>query len=354
MTHIAVLGAGAGACAAAVDFVRRGAEVRLYTRSADRLAPIRAQGGLKVTGPLINDFVKIPVITSRLEEALDGADLIWILTTAAGHAHYAEACGSYLRDGQMIVLSPGSAGSLIVRQIIRQKGVRTDIGLVETLTLPMAARILEPGTVTIYARIRLRTAALPARDTPVAIDRLRPFIDPLPGTNVLELTLLNPNYLIHPVPYLMNLGEIERNDGHFPIYGLGWSPSVLRTMRAMDAEKMAVCRALGLPAPDIDAVYEEFGTGPIYRQSAAAVRTKVDTIPKVYDRFLDEDVPLALVTLASLGRMLGVPTPVADAVIQLASTVQGVDYWKTGRTVEALGIGGMSPAALRRYLHEGA
>jgi opine dehydrogenase len=354
MARIAVLGAGAGACAAAVDFGRRGAEVRLYTRSADRLEPIRAQGGLKVTGPLITDFARIPVITSRLEEALDGADLIWILTTAPGHAHYAEACGPLLRDGQTIVLSPGSAGSLVVRRILGERGYRAHVGLVETLTLPLAARILEPGTVTIYTRLRLRTAALPARDTPAAIERLRPFIDPLPGTNVLELTLLNPNYLIHPVPYLMNLGEIERNDGSFAIYGLGWSPSVLKTMRALDAEKMAVCRALGLPAPGIDDVYEEFGTGPIYRQSAAAARTKVDTIPKVYDRFLDEDVPLALVTLASVGRMIGVPTPVADAVIQLASTVQGVDYWKTGRTVEALGIAGKSPAELRRYLHEDA
>jgi opine dehydrogenase len=354
MTRIAVLGAGAGGCAAAVDFVRRGAEVRLYNRSADRLEPIRSQGGLNVTGPLVNGFVGIPVITSRLEQALDGADLIWILTTAQGHAHYAEACAPHLRDGQTIVLSPGSAGSLVMRQILRTRGVRARVALVETLTLPNAARLLEPGTVTIYTRIRLRTAALPARDTPLAIERLRSFIDPIPATNILELTLLNPNYLIHPVPYLMNLGEIERNDGHFAIYGLGWTPSVLKSMRAIDAEKMAVCRKLGLPAPDIDTVYDEFGTGPIYRQSADAARTRVDTIPKVYDRFLDEDVPLGLVTLASVGRMVGVPTPVSDAVIQLASTVQGVDYRKTGRTVEALGIAGKSPVELRRYLHEEA
>lgn len=354
MTRIAVLGSGAGGCAAAVDFVRRGAEVRLYNRSAERLAPIRAQGGLRVNGPLINEFVKIPLITSRLEEAIDGADLIWILTTAHGHAHYAEALAPHLREGQAIVLSPGSAGSLVVRGVLRARGAPARVGLVETLTLPAAARVLEPGAVTIYTRIRLRTAALPAKETPKAIERLGAFIDPILATNVLELTLLNPNYLVHPVPYLMNLGEIERNDGHFAIYALGWSPSVLKTMLAIDAEKIAVCRTLGLAAPDIDTVYDEFGTGPIYRQSAAAAQTKTDTIPKVYDRFIDEDVPLALVTLASVGRMIGVPTPVSDAVIQLASTVQGVDYWKTGRTVEALGIAGRTPEELRRYLHEEA
>jgi opine dehydrogenase len=352
MTRIAVLGAGAGGCGAAAELVRRGADVRLYNRSAERLAPLRSQGGLRVTGPVFSGFVEIPLITSRLEEALDGADLVWILTTAHGHAHYAEACAPHLRPEQTVVLSPGSAGSLVARQVLRARGVR--VGLVETLTLPVAARILEPGTVTIYTRIRLRTAALPARDTPAAVERLRPFVDPIPATNVLELTLLNPNYLIHPLPYLLNLGEIERTDGIFAFYGLGWTPSVLKTVRVLDGEKMAVCRALGLPAPDIDAVYEEFGTGPMYRQSADAARTRVDTIPKVDDRFLDEDVPLALVTLASVGRMVGVPTPVADAAIELASTVRGVDYWKIGRTVEALGIAGKSPTELRRYLHEEA
>jgi opine dehydrogenase len=354
MTRIAVLGAGAGGCAAAVDFVQRGAEVRLYNRSAERLEPVRSQGGLRVNGPLINDFVKIPLITSRLEEAVGGADLIWILTTAHGHAHYAEALAPHLAEGQTIVLSPGSAGSLVTRQILRARGVRARVHLVETLTLPAAARILEPGTVTVYTRIRLRTAALPGKETAAAIARLSAFIDAIPATNVLELTLLNPNYLVHPVPYLMNLGEIERSEGIFAIYALGWTPSVLKTMHAIDGEKMAVCRALGLSAFPIDTVYEEFGTGPIYRQSAAALKTRTETIPKVEGRFLDEDVPLALVTLASLGRMVGVPTPVSDAVIQLASTVQSVDYWTSGRTVEALGIAGRTPEALRRYLHEEA
>jgi opine dehydrogenase len=354
MTRIAVLGAGAGGCAAAVEFVRRGAEVRLYNRSAERLNSVRAQGGLQVNGPLLNEFVKIPVITSRIEDAIEGADLIWILTTAQGHAHYAETLAPHLAAGQTIVLSPGSAGSLVMRQILRARGIRARVGFVETLTLPAAARVLEPGTVTIYARLRLRTAALPGRDTSTAVARLATFIDAVPATNVLELTLLNPNYLIHPVPYLMNLGEIERNHGIFAIYALGWTPSVLKTMRALDAEKIAVCRAVGVAALDIDTVYDEFGTGPIYRQSAAALKTKTDTIPKVYDRFLDEDVPLALVTLASLGRMLGVPTPVAHAVIELASTVRAVNYWRTGRTVEALGIGGRSATELRRYLHEDA
>lgn len=352
MIRIAVLGAGAGGCAAAADFVLRGAEVRLYNRSPERLEAIRRQGGIRACGPVVAEFVKIPIVTTRLEEALDGADLVWFFTTAHGHAHYAEICAPHLREGQPVILSPGSAGSLIMRKILRERHPGLRPILAETLSLPYVARILEPGSVTIYCRMRVRLAALPATETARLIARVAPLLEAIPATNVLEVALLNPNYLIHPLPYLMNLGEIERNQGMFAIYSLGMTPSILKVMHALDAEKMAVCRAVGVPAPDIDAVYDEFGTGPMYRQSEAAAKTQVGGIPEVHDRFLDEDVPLALVTLASLGRMLGVPTPVADAVITLSSAMRGMDFWKNGRTVEALGIAGQTAEQLTRALQE--
>ena len=47
---VAVLGAGHGGCAAAADLGRRGFNVRLHARSAERLAPLRAKGGIEVRG----------------------------------------------------------------------------------------------------------------------------------------------------------------------------------------------------------------------------------------------------------------------------------------------------------------
>ena len=46
--------------------------------------------------------------------------------------------------------------------------------------------------------------------------------------------------------------------------------------------------------------------------------------------------------IASIGQMLGVPTPTMRVMIQLASIMHGVDYWAEGRTVDRLGIKGMS------------
>jgi len=70
-------------------------------------------------------------------------------------------------------------------------------------------------------------------------------------------------------------------------------------------------------------------------------------------RYLDEDVPMSLVPIASLGEMLKVPTPTINSVIQLASTLTGIDYWETGRTVERLGLAGLDLRAIRRLVIEG-
>ena len=70
-------------------------------------------------------------------------------------------------------------------------------------------------------------------------------------------------------------------------------------------------------------------------------------------RYLTEDVPMGLVFFASLGKALGVPTPIAEALINIASAVGQTDYWKTGRTLERLGLGGLSAAELRAYVEHG-
>jgi opine dehydrogenase len=67
----------------------------------------------------------------------------------------------------------------------------------------------------------------------------------------------------------------------------------------------------------------------------------------IQHRYITEDVPASLVPLASIGEMLGVPMPTIRSMIHLASAMHGVDYWAEGRTVERLGIKGMSVKDIR-------
>ena len=70
-------------------------------------------------------------------------------------------------------------------------------------------------------------------------------------------------------------------------------------------------------------------------------------------RYISEDIPIGMVLWASLGRLLGVPTPTADSLIQISSVVHGTDYWQGGRTLEKLGLAGMTADDLVRYLMQG-
>ena len=64
-------------------------------------------------------------------------------------------------------------------------------------------------------------------------------------------------------------------------------------------------------------------------------------------RYLTEDVGYSLVFLTDLAARLGVPTPVMDAVIAIASVVLARDFRAEGkRTVSTLGLDGMSPEQL--------
>jgi opine dehydrogenase len=56
---------------------------------------------------------------------------------------------------------------------------------------------------------------------------------------------------------------------------------------------------------------------------------------------------MSLVPLASIGDMLKVETPTIKSIISLASIMRGIDFWKKGRTVQNLGIKGMTIKEIR-------
>jgi hypothetical protein len=71
------------------------------------------------------------------------------------------------------------------------------------------------------------------------------------------------------------------------------------------------------------------------------------------DRYITEDVPYGMVLVSSLGDMLKIPTPVHDSVIELCATINGENYWESGRTGEKLGIRNLDGNAIKRFLNDG-
>jgi opine dehydrogenase len=54
--------------------------------------------------------------------------------------------------------------------------------------------------------------------------------------------------------------------------------------------------------------------------------------------------------MASFARLVGVPTPLMDAIITLASVINEEDYRQTGRSLESLGLSGKPPYEIINYV----
>jgi opine dehydrogenase len=361
---VAVLGAGHGGCAAAADLGKRGYSVRLHARNAERLAPLRAQGGIEARG-IVQGLIPIDLLTTDVGEAVGGADLIMLVVPSVAHGHYARALAPLLDGGQPIFINPGhTGGGLHFLRELRNAGYRGPVRSCETVTLTYITRMEGPGIVNIYSYTkRLRFAALPGREAGSLFALVKPvYPEILQASSVLETGLSNLNAVFHPEGMIMNAGWIQHTGGNFLFYREGFTDAVGRATAAVDAERMAVAKALGVPTrPFLDVFYEAGLTTKAARDSGDIARACKESEPNrtirspasLDHRYVHEDVGYGLVPIAALGRLAGVATPTIDALIHLAGLAVGIDYSRDGLTLERLGLAGKSPAELLRFVEDG-
>jgi opine dehydrogenase len=353
--RVSVIGAGNAGYAMAADLSLAGHQVILYELPAfaENLVPVMHSGGIKTTGVGRTGFARPRAVTTDISEALAGSEFIFVATVANAHDMLAEMMGSLLRPEHTVVLFPGSGGALVLAAHFRRTGTDHSALLVETYSSPYACRKLHgPGTINIHRKYEsnLPMGTFPARRTEEALHRLRPLFPQLiPFRNVLEVALYNPNILVHPVGTLLNAGRIEYTKGDFYLYREGFTESVVAFLRAIDQEKVAVLKALGLEGIGYMEMRERLNSLPFHEFAKISSKGPFS----IQDRYVTEDVPNGMVMLSSLGHHLGVMTPNCDAVIQIFSAINGADYRSQGRTVERLGLSDLSRDQILRYVETG-
>jgi len=343
--RIAVIGAGNSGYAIATDLTLAGYEVNLYgSKERGNLDPIIKRGGIELTGSGRRGFAKISRVTTDIAEAIAGAKLVFICYQTQGHEALAKLCASYLEDGQTIVLMPGNLSSILFDKIIKEEGIHKDIKIAETKSAMYGSRrVAGEAKVEIGEVIEKHIAAFPARDTKSVLDEMEKLYPNrlLPGKNVLEIALANRNPFLHVPVCILNIGAIEAPGRPFYPYSERHAPSVQKIGVAVLRENSAVTKKLGLA--DLARPMDQLTQRPTPGMDKTLG-------PKdTQHRFITEDVPYGLVITASLGDMIGIPTPVTKALITLASEINGTDYFTEGRTVERLGISGLSIEELNEF-----
>jgi opine dehydrogenase len=362
---IAVLGAGNGGCAAAADLTLRGYEVRLFSRSEKTLAPLLQRGGIEFVEGGKEGFAVPSLLTTNIAEAVEGVDLIITAIPAVAHEYLAQSLASFLRDGQRILLNPGhTGGSLHFAHFLRRSQLQAKITLYETVTLTYICRMPAPARVEVYRRTtHLRCAAFPGKYTAELVREIAAiFPNVVPAENVLETGFSNINAIMHPAGMLGNAGWIEKTGGDFYYYREGITPAVGAWIEEVDKERLNIVERLGLkPLRFVDIFYQAGLTSEGARASGSAYRAihesepnRTIKSPATFDhRYIQEDVGYGLVPMAEIGRLVGVETPVIDALITLASVISRTDYRKHGLTLEKMGLASVSAKELRKIVQEG-
>jgi opine dehydrogenase len=354
---IAVLGSGNGGCAVAFDCAAHGHSVSLFDfeQFPDTVAAIRDNGGIHSEGQL-EGFAPIVYSGHDIGQALDGADLIYAVGPAYSTAPFAEACKPHLKSGQTVIVCPSSCGGAIeFKQVSGLELSGTDPLVAETSTLPYAVRITGPGRINVFLKLKggLLLAALPASHSAAALQAIS---DVYPMTelaqNVFQTSLQNGNPVIHPTITLLNTALIERTGGDFFFYEHGVTESVGRLLQAVDRERLAIGKALGVEvlADPVIGYKQGYMADTSYDvgYSNAPGFKGIKAQSSLNNRYFHEDVGFGLVFLQDLARQVGVATPNIDSIITLVSTVMDRDYLaEAPRTMASLGLAGHDAAALQ-------
>ncbi len=378
---LTILGGGNTAFAAAANLALRGFVVTLceHPSFAWTLESIGQTRTIQLDGVAEQGVSKMDRVTTDFAEALRN-DLLLLIVPAYAHKPFAQACAPHLRDGHVVVILPGTLGTLEFARLLARHKRAKGVTLAETDTAPYVCRKIAPDAAYIWGVVSgLGLGVWPASETERVAGLLERIFtvdgrdparsaaedhEPLKEkrlsssaimcySSVLECGLSAMNPVVHPAGVLMNAGRVEYSRGEFYFYEEGLTPGVCKTIYAVDTERRRIGKMLGFDLVPVDQAFHHAGFGPRGDLWATIHGSRMLTqlrAPGVLDtRWLTEDVPYGLATWCSLGEKLGVDTPVMRSLVELASCTLGQDFWKFSRTAKELGMEGMSKDELLRY-----
>lgn len=353
MGRLTVIGAGGTGHAMAAYYTACGHEVCFCDTDSygKYFADIRANGGIDLRGNSGKTGLYMPaVVTSDFAEAMAFCNRVFICASATRHEEIAKLCAPHVTANHIICISNGNLGSPIFKRVFAEAGAPEGCVVAELAGNLGSCRLLE-GAVAVIALPMggKKVAAYPACDTQKVIDAFADVIALTPAANIFEGALNCPNVVIHLAGSLMNATSVERMGKEFCFFTHGVSEAVQNVIAAIEAERDAMFRVLGFKTYDSHAEFIGEIRDVVGHPELNEFRT-LDGPDSMKHRYITEDAIAGVSLMLSLGEEYGIPMPVQGGMMAIACAVNGENYYAKGRTLENLGLKGLTVDALTRKL----
>lgn len=276
-------------------------------------------------------------ITTDAEDAVRGAEAIFVHVISDRHEEIARAIAPYVEDGQHILIIPGNLGSFVFRRVFQEMGVTAKVTLTEKEGNFCPCRLTAPAEVILGKKPNNgRVCSLPASDTQRVLKDLEGVVQYSANQNVFEAVINSGNMLTHIASTVLSAAEIEHKGKDFSIFKYSFTPATVRCINQIRNERLAVIKAMGMTEhvafnPE---KYQNIGAYPdskIFYENMNGPHT-------LEHRFLTEDCSCSGAFAVSMGKRLGLELPLLSAFLVVAGTITNRDYLKDGRTLENLGF----------------
>ncbi len=354
---IAILGDGHGGHMMAADMALKGHRVSMYLyQDREEFQPLIKSKTITVDGAR-NEVAVLESVTTDIDEAIEGATYICIVTPAFAHEYYANLLKGRVKKEQIVVAFPGAFAALRMKHAFGDD-VECPI-FVDVNNLPYDTRSTTPGKVSLYGCNPVNVAFLPANKADELIEQMREDLFPFEKVyrDVLEcgLSIVNPAW--HTGPCLLSVTAIELPTNNFFVYEHGWTPSACKLNMVLDQERKAVGKKLGYhlrPMEDFSGMPDNYTWQQLYAAGHGSISlTPISGPNSIHSRYLTEDAPFGLVPWAAIGELLGVPMPMTNSCIDIYNVIHETDWRSEGLSIDALGIKDMDKDRLLAYVETG-
>lgn len=357
MGSIAVVGAGNVGLAIGGHMSLNGHDVRIYDRWGEPLKAVGMNGGIDLVGE-VEGKGSPATLTSSMQEAVVGAEVIVIAAPAFSHEFIGEHIATLASPEQIVLFQPGVLGSGV--NLLKQftEAGREACFIAEASTSLYTCRKRSDTTVYIGAiKNSVRIAAVPQKHAGHCAEVLNEYFGGgyTVGDDALTVGLDNSNPIYHVPPSILNFKTVEDACG-YPLHSLV-TPRIAEAIDLIDRERLALASALGVNSMSFwEFLASAYGVTDGDFQSRITQGYGRQAFPEPDSpshRYFTEDIPYGMVTWLSLGHEVGLDLPGVRSFTVLGSTLCDQDFWETGRTSASLGLQGAGRAGIRAAFIDG-